>query len=130
MKRGAGMRLAVLLGLVALAAQHANAGSAVASDGNGHLSISFGHSKEVDEQNALALARRNGPNVRIVAASNVMGYCAIATAPRGGVANPHERWVSGVALGIATPEEARRLAIEQCVKLGGIKPKVRSEFRG
>ena len=65
MKRGARIRLAVLLGLVALAAQNASAVSAVASDGNGHLSISFGHSKEVDKRSALELGRRlHGTNVR------------------------------------------------------------------
>ena len=130
MKRGAKIQLVALLGLAALAVQQVKAGSAVASDGNGHLSISFGHSKEVDEQEALKLARRNGPNVRLVAASDVAGYCAIASAERRKFTNPGERWVSGVALGIATPEEARRLAIEQCLKFGGINPKIKSQFRG
>src|SRR6516164_3095338 len=65
MKRGARMRLVVLLGLVALAAHSASAGSAVAWDGHGHLSISFGHSKEVDKRRALELGRRlHGTNVR------------------------------------------------------------------
>jgi hypothetical protein len=125
MKRGARMRSVVLLGLLALAAENASAGSAVASDGNGHLSISFGHSKEVDKRSALELGRRlHGTNVRIVAASDVAGYCAIATARTG------TGWISGVALGRATAEEAKRLAIEQCLKFGGANPKIKSEFRG
>jgi hypothetical protein len=119
------MRSVVLLGLAALAVHQTKAGSAVAADGNGHLSISFGHSKEVDKQSALELGRRlHGPNVRIVAASDVAGYCAIATARTG------TGWVSGVALGRATAEEAKRLAIEQCLKFGGTNPKIKSEFRG
>jgi len=78
------MRLVLSLILAALTVQPAKAGSAVASDGNGHLSISFGHSKEVDKQSALELGRRlHGPNVRIVAASDVTGYCAIAVATWG-----------------------------------------------
>ena len=123
MKRRSGMRLVVLMGLAALTVQQAKAGSAVASDGNGHLSISFGHSKEVDKQSALELGRRlHGPNVRIVAASDVAGYCAIATARTGA------GWISGVALGRATREEAVRLAIEQCLKFGGANPKINQNF--
>ena len=124
------MLLAVLLGMAAPVSQHAKAGSAVAIDGNGRLSISFGHSKEFDEQSALELGRRHGANVRILAASDVTGYCAIASAPRRGFTGPRERWVCGVALGHSTREEARRFAIEQCFKAGGINPKVKSEFRG
>ena len=119
------MRLVLSLILAALTVQPAKAGSAVASDGNGHLSISFGHSKEVDKQSALELGRRlHGPNVRIVAASDVTGYCAIATA------RTATGWVSGVALGRASADEAKRLAIEQCQKFGGTTPKIKSEFRG
>jgi hypothetical protein len=130
MKRHSGMRLVVLLGLVALVSQHAKAGSAVAIDDNGRLSISFGHSKGFDEQSALELGRRHGPNVRILAASDVTGYCAIASGPRREFTGPRERWVCGVALGHSTREEARRFAIEQCLKAGGINPKIKSEFRG
>jgi len=126
LKRGAKIQLVALLGLAALAVQQVKAGSAVASDGNGHLSISFGHSKEVDEQEALKLARRNnGPNVRIVAATDVAGYCAIAVAAWGDRGS-----VFGIGLGRATPEEAKRVAIEHCLKAGGINPKVKGEFRG
>jgi hypothetical protein len=119
------MRLVMLLGLAVLAVHQTKAGSAVAADDNGHLSISFGHSKEVDKQSALELGRRlHGPNVRIVAASDVTGYCAIAVAAWG------RGSVFGLALGRATREEAVRLAIEQCLKFGGTNPKIKSEFRG
>jgi hypothetical protein len=129
MKRGAKMRFAVLLGLVTLAVQQANAGSAVARDGNGHYYYSCGHSKEVDEQKALEFARRSGSIARIVAASDVAGYCAIASAERE-YGDPQQRWVSGIALGHSSPEEAKRLAIQQCVKGGGMNPKIRLQFRG
>ena len=124
------MRLAVLLGLAALGAPQAKAGSAVAIDDNGRMSISFGHSKEFDKESALDLGRRHGPNVRILSASDVTGYCAIASAPRRRFTNPRDSWVYGVALGRPTREEAARLAIEQCLKGGGTNPKIKSEFRG
>jgi hypothetical protein len=131
MKGRSGVRWIVLLSLVALAVQQVKAGSAVASDGKGHLSISFGHSEKFDEQSALELARRNnGPNVRIIAASDVAGYCAIASAERREFANPDQRYVYGIALGHSSPEEAKRLAIQQCLKVGGINPKIKSQFRG
>jgi hypothetical protein len=76
------------------------------------------------------LGRRHGPNVRILAASDVTGYCAIASGSRREFTGPRERWVCGVALGHSTREEARRFAIEQCLKAGGINPKIKSEFRG
>ena len=124
------MRLVVLMGLTALALRQAKAGSAVAIDDNGRLSISFGHSKEFDEETALELGRRHGPNVRILAASEVSGYCAIASAPRRQFTTPRDSWVYGIALGRATREDAVRLAIEQCLKRGGTNPKIKSEFRG
>jgi len=130
MKRRSGMRSVVLLGLAALAVHQTKAGSAVATDANGRLSISFGHSKEFDEQTALELGRRHGPNVRILAASDVSGYCAIASAPRRQFTNPRDSWVYGIALGRATREDAARLAFEQCLKRGGTNPKIKSEFRG
>jgi hypothetical protein len=130
MKRGSGMRLILLLGLAALAVQPTKAASAVAIDGNGRMSISFGHTKEFDEHSALDLGRRHGPNVRILAASDVTGYCAIASGPRRQFTNPRDSWVYGIALGRATREEAVRLAIEQCLKGGGTNPKIKSEFRG
>jgi hypothetical protein len=129
MKRSSGLRLAVLLALAPLAAGAAKAASAVAGDGNGHMSISYGHSKEVDEQKALELARRYGANARILAASDVAGYCAIASAERE-YGDPRQRWVSGIALGHSSPAEAKRLAIQQCLKGGGINPKIKLQFRG
>ena len=110
MKRGAKMRFAVLLGLVTLALQQAKAGSAVASDGNGHYYYSYGHSKEVDEQKALEFARlNNGPNVRILAATDLAGYCAIAVAAWG------ERGsLCGIGRGRAKSWRHQRDGCERC----------------
>lgn len=86
--------------------QQVKAGSAVAIDDVGHMVYSYGHSKEVDERNVLQLGRRmHGTSVRLFAASDVAGYCAIASAPlREVIAG--QRYVYGVALGHSTPEEA------------------------
>ena len=125
MKRSAGVRSTVLLIMAALAVQNAKAGSAVSTDGHGHLVYSYGHLKEIDEQNVLELGRlRYGPNVRILAASNVAGYGAIAVARTG------TGWVAGVALGHSTRAEAEQLAIERCLKRGGSNPRIKWEFRG
>ena len=122
------LHIALMLGVLAV---KQTKGSAVASDGNGHLSISFGLSKKFDEQRALELARhKNGPNVYLVAASDVAGSCAIASAERREFANPDQRYVYGIAPGHSSPEEAKRLAIQQCLKVGGINPKIKSQFRG
>ena len=85
MKRGARMRSVVLLGLVALVAQNASAGSAVAMESHhGHL-VSY-HGYPVNEAKRLALETARslyGTDVKIIAASDVAGYCAIAVARKG-----------------------------------------------
>ena len=119
------MRLGVLLGGLVLVALSAKAGSAVSTDGHGHLVYSYGHPKEIDEQHVLDLGRlRYGPNVRILAATDFPGYGAIATA------RTRTGWVSGVVLGRPTKAEAEQMAIERCLKAGGVNPRVKSEFRG
>ena len=125
MKRGAPVYLAFLLSVAASAAEDSKAGSAVAWDGHGHLAYSYGRSMEVEEQRVLDLGRpRYGPSLRILAASDVPGYGAIATARIG------TRWVYGVVLGRRTKAEAEQMAIERCLKAGGVNPRVKSEFRG
>jgi hypothetical protein len=127
MKGGARMRLAVLLGLVALAAQSAGAGSAVAWDGHGHL-VSY-HGYPVDEAKRLALdtARsRYGNKVKLVAYCDVTGYGAIAVGR-----NEHGSGsVVGVTLGRESALEAQNLAMENCLNAGGINPKVIRTFKG
>jgi hypothetical protein len=125
MNRSTGMRLAILLGIGVLTAQNSKAGSAVAWDGHGHVAYSYGRSMEVEEQRVLDLGLpRYGPSLRILAASDVSGYGAIATARIG------TRWVYGVVLGRRTKAEAEQMAIERCLKAGGVNPRVKSEFRG
>ena len=127
MKRGARMRLAVLLGLVALAALSASAGSAVAWDGHGHVFSSVGYSVNVAKQRALEIARsRYGNNVRLVAYCDVAGYGAIAVGRNGRGSGS----VIGVTLGRASTLEAQHLAMENCVNAGGIDPKVIRTFKG
>ena len=127
MKRGARMRLAVLLGLVALAAQSASAGSAVVWDGHGHV-VSY-HGYPVDEAKRLALetARsRYGNKVKLVAYCDVAGYGAIAVGR-----NEHGSGsVVGVTLGRTSALEAQNLAMENCLNAGGIGPRVIRTFKG
>jgi len=118
--------LITLWSLALLTGQNSQAGSAVAIGPHNHLVYSFGHSKEVDERQALELARaRYGANVRLLAASDVTGYGAIAVAR-----HPNGNLVAGVSLGRPSATDAANRAIEQCRKVGGIDPKVRWRFRG
>jgi hypothetical protein len=125
MKRSIIFRIA-LLSFALLDAQNAQAGSAVAIGPHNHLVYSYGHSKKIDEQQALELARsRYGENVRILAASDVTGYGAIAVAH-----HPNGNWVAGVSLGRPSAADAANRAIEHCRRAGGTDPRVRWRFRG
>jgi hypothetical protein len=124
MKRSALFRLALLSTAVA-AIQNANAGSAVAHDSHGHTVYSFGHPKTVAIERALGMARTLGwADARIIAASDVTGYGAIAVARKGNGS------VIGAALGRPSRVDAEQLAIEICLKGGGTDPKVRWEWHG
>jgi len=126
MKRGAKFGFVVLLSLAGLATQSAKAGSAVAMENrHGHLVSLHGFSAEESKRRALELAHRlYGPNVRILAATDVSGYCAIAVARRG------DRAVIGVSLGRPSAADADRRAIEQCLTSGGTEPRVKWRFTG
>ena len=115
-----------LVFFVALASENANAGAAVAIGEHDQLAAAYGGPIKREEQRALAQARRKyGPNkVRLLAATDVTGYGAIAVARRPG------GWLVGIALGRRSATEADTLAIEQCRKAGGIKPRVRWGFFG
>ena len=122
MKRSA---IFLLIGVAFLSTRNANAGSAVAIGPHNHLVCSYGHRMEIDKQHALELARsRYGANVRILAATDVAGYGAIAVAHHG------IGWVTGVSLGRPSAADAANRAIEQCLKVGGINPKIRWRFKG
>jgi hypothetical protein len=116
----------VFLGFV-LATETIHAGSVVVWDGGKNLGTAYGRPVAMARQRALEAARRKGwTNVRVIGASNVSGYGAIATArhPSG-----HGSLI-GVALGRRSATEADALAIEQCVKAGGTDVKVTAGFRG
>jgi hypothetical protein len=80
-----------------------------------------------EKQRALAEARlKYGTQARIVAATDVIGYGAIAVAwhPSG------HGSIVGISLGKRSATEADTLAIEKCLKAGGINPRVKWAFRG
>lgn len=116
-----------LLALAAALIQPASAGSAVAWDPTGHVVYSFGHPIEISKQRAIEMARRKDwLNMRIVAATDINGYGAIAVALH---PNGHGSLI-GVALGRRSAKEADTLAVEQCVRAGGTNVTVKSKFRG
>jgi hypothetical protein len=119
-----------LLTLVATtvgAMQIAHAGSAVALGPNNQMVASFGHPVEIAKQRALAQAyRKYGSQVRILAATQVSGYGAVAVGRRSDAIG----WVLSVVLGKRSATEANTLAIEQCIAAGGIDPRVKYSFRG
>jgi hypothetical protein len=115
------------IGLASIAIEPANAGSAVALGPHNQLDAAYGGPVAREKERALAAAHRrygSGP-FRILASTDLTGYCAIATAR-----HPNGNIVIGVALGRRSPTEADTLAIEQCLKAGGVNPQVKSAFRG
>jgi hypothetical protein len=119
-------RLALVASAVG-AIQNLNAGSAVACAGEGQWATAYGGPVEREKQRALAEARlKYGTQARIVAATGVVGYGAIAVAwhPSG------HGSIVGISLGKRSATEADTLAIEKCLKAGGIKPQVKWAFRG
>jgi hypothetical protein len=124
MKRSVIFRFA-LVALAGVLIQDAGAGSAVAFTSNGQLAAAYGGPVQREKERALAEAqRRNGADVRIVAATDVTGYGAIAVARHpNGIGS-----VIGIALGRRSQAEAAALAIKQCLKRGGTDPKVKTEF--
>ena len=124
MKKSA-IRLALLLGLSALWAQNAKAGSAVVWDGHGHV-VSC-HGSRVDEatRRALELAHsRFGGEFRLIAFTDLDGYGAVATASKGTGS------IIGVALAKRSVAEAEARAIRQCLKAGGTTPKIVRTWKG
>ena len=119
--------LLALIGLTAMAIQNANAGAAVATDTLGNMATAYGGPVQREKQRALAEAsRRYGPNVRILASTDIPGYGAIAVAR-----HPNGRnWLVGVALGMRSATEAYVMAINLCRKAGGTRAQVRWSFRG
>jgi len=130
MRRGASF-LAIVVALVTMTAgavENVRAGSAVANDGFGHLATAYGGPKRREEQRALAEALRKygRGDFRIIAATDVTGFGAIAVArhPDG------YRTIIGVSLGKRSATEADTLAIEKCLRAGGKNPQVKWAFHG
>jgi hypothetical protein len=74
----------ILVGMTVTALQRLEAGSAVANDGLGHTVYSFGHTKTIEIRRALQTAQLHGwTNARILAATDITGYGAIAIARKG-----------------------------------------------
>jgi|ERR1700730_13802788 hypothetical protein len=116
-----------LLAFLVLASDNANAGSAVACAGDGQWTTAYGGPMVREEERALAEARlKYGRQGRIVAATDVIGYGAIAVAwhPSG------HGSIVGISLGKRSATEADKVAIEKCLKAGGINPQVRWAWRG
>ena len=113
--------------LATLLIHNAKAGSAIVWDGGRNLKSSYGHPVEIAEQRALQTAHVKGwSNVRIIAATDMTGYGAIAVAR-----HPNGRGsVIGVSLGRRSAAEADALAIKECLQKGGTDPKVRWVFKG
>lgn len=121
----AGHQLA-LIGLVAIAIQHANAGSAVAMEPrHGKMVTSYGHPEAMAIEKAIAGARYlYGPNVKLLAATNVTGYCAVGVAAHGNKA------LVAAALGKKSLNEAQTIVWDQLVKAGGSSPKIIARWKG
>jgi hypothetical protein len=125
MRRNAIFQLA-LVGLAGVLIQNSRAGSAVAW-GPGHLGTAYGAPVEVAKARAIENCRRKGvANPKLIGATDVVGYGAIAVALQPG---GHGSLI-GVSLGRRSATEADALAIAQCVKAGGTHAKVRWGFRG
>ena len=125
--RGTVLFALALLAMSIGAMQNANAGAAVALAPNNQLATAYGGPVEREKARALANARHlYGNDVRIIAATDITGYGAIAVArhPNG------FGWIIGVALGKQSATEADALAIGQCRKAGGVKAQVKWAFRG
>ena len=113
--------------MAALSLDSVQAGSAVATDGHGHVVSSVGYPVNIAKERALEIAhRRYGNDVKLLAFSDVPGYGAIAVA-RSGTGSGS---VIGVILGRASAIEAKNRSIEKCLKAGGTSPKIIREFSG
>jgi hypothetical protein len=119
--------LLAMAGLAGGFLSNADGGSAVAFAPPSHLVSMFGHPKDVSIQRALEEGRRRyGPNVKLLAATDVTGYGAVAIArhPNG------QGSIIGVALGMRSATEADTVAIQKCLRAGGTHAEVRWAWRG
>ena len=119
------LRLA-LIAMTVGAIHNARAGSAVAMERlHGNLATAYGGPVEREKARALNNARRlYGNDVKIIAATDVTGYGAIA------IARWRDRFLVGVALGMRSATEADTVAINKCLRAGGTNPQIKWAFHG
>jgi hypothetical protein len=117
MKNNAALALAMLAS-ASLVVPPAGAASAVAVDFEEYILSSRCQPSKAIAIKHIWLSARDRGGVRVIAASNETGYCAIALGwnPRG--YGP----IKGAAVGQATQAEADSLAMEQCLARGGADP--------
>jgi hypothetical protein len=115
-----------LIALTGIAIQHANAGSAVAIEPrHGKMVNSYGKPESIAIEKAMAGARHlYGPNVKLLAATNETGYCAIGVATHGNKA------LVAAALGRKSKNEAQTLVLEELARAGGTTPKIIARWKG
>jgi hypothetical protein len=111
--------------LAAVLIQSANAASAVAWGGHGHLATVTAYSLKEAKRRAIDLCRRKGGiDIKILAASDVVGYGTIAVARLGTGS------VIGVSVGRRSATESEIRAKKACLRAGGTNPKVRWGWYG
>jgi Domain of unknown function (DUF4189) len=124
------MKRVALLGiaLAALMLRDARAASAVAvGHGTRYYPVAaYGdRNKEIAKQRALQMCfTHGGLNPRILVATDKVGYGALVVAEKG------KGSVLGIALGKNSKTEAANLAIEKCLKDGGVNPRIIRQFWG
>jgi hypothetical protein len=125
MRKGLLFRIVLLL-VAGTATKDASAGSAVAIEPQHYKMVtSYGHPEAVAIKRAMAQARQlYGAGVKVLAATDVTGYCAI------GVARVGDRAIVAAALGQKSMIDAKSIVLEKLAKAGGASPKIISEWRG
>ena len=105
---------------------NANAGSAVAIEPrHGKMVNSYGKPEAIAIDRAMAGARHlYGSNVKLLAATNVTGYCAV------GVATHGDKALVATALGRKSKREAQALVLDELAKAGGTTPKIIAQWKG
>jgi len=91
---------------------------AVAKKGTRHIvCVAWGYTVGLAKQNVVKLANRNkADSFRVAAWTDLRGYTAVASSTRG----------YAVGWSMAQPSEmmAQKLAIQNCLKAGGVNPKI------
>jgi hypothetical protein len=91
---------------------------ALAKKGTRHIvCVAWGYTVGLAKQNVVKLANRNkADSFRVAAWTDVRGYTAVASSTRGYV----------VGWSMAQPSEmmAQKLAIKNCLRAGGVNPRI------